>query len=374
VVTQHLRVLIVDRPSWYEPVIERQELARVGADVIVGWANAPQCPPEAKRGFPAGDLTREDLSAITSAYVPPSITTEERVVEMAHNAAGILTARANMTARVMDALPMLRVIGRYGIGVDNIDVEAATARGIAIVNAPGFCAREVAEHTLMFILASGRKLGVLDKKMRRGAWPRDEASPMRALFTQTLGLIGYGQIGREVALRAAACGMTVLAYDPYLRPAEAERLQVRLVSLQELLREADFVSVHAPLTAETRHLLGQNELRQMRGSAYLINTSRGPLVDEAALLEALEAGWIAGAALDVFETEPLPPSSPLLRRENVLLTPHIGGLSDEGQRLLRRTLAKAMADVLLGGWPEGPELYNPRIKDMATGRWRERKS
>ena len=364
-------VLIVDRPSWYEPAIERQELARVGAEVIVGWANVPQCPPEATRGFPAGDLTREQLSVITAANVPPSITTEERVVEMAHNADGILAVRANMNARVMDALPRLRVIGRYGIGVDNIDVEAATARGIAVVNAPGFCAREVAEHTLMFIVACGRKLGILDKKMRRGAWPRDEASPMRALFTQTLGLVGFGQIGREVAHRVAACGMTVLAYDPYLRPADAERHRVRLVGLPELLREADFVSVHAPLTAETRHLLGRDQLRQMKRTAYLINTSRGPLVDEAALVEALEAGWIAGAALDVFETEPLPPSSPLLQRENVLLTPHTGGLSNEGQELLRHTLAKAMADVLAGGWPEGRELNNPRIKDMPGGRWRE---
>ena len=366
------RVILVDRPSWYEPVIERQELARADADVVVGWAEMPEPPPQAAQGYPAGDLSREHLSGITAAYVPPSLTTEERVIQMAQGAVGILAVRANMSARVMDALPTLRVIGRYGIGVDNIDIEAATTRGIAILNAPGFCAREVAEHTLMFILASGRKLGFLDKSMRRGEWPRDKASPMRALFTQTLGLVGFGQIGREVARRAAACGMAILACDPYLNSAEATGLNVRLVSLQELLREADFISVHAPLTAETRHLLGKNEFRQMKRTAYLINTSRGPLVDEAALLEALDAGWIAGAALDVFEMEPLAPSSPLLQRDNVLLTPHTGGLSDEGQELLRRTLAKAMADVLLGNWPGGRELYNPAIKQMATGRWRER--
>jgi D-3-phosphoglycerate dehydrogenase len=197
---------------------------------------------------------------------------------------------------------------------------------------------------------------------------------MRALFTQTLGLIGFGQIGREVALRASAFGMRICAHDPYLRPADAERLSVTLMSLRELLREADFVSVHAPLTAETRHMVGRTELRQMKPTAHLINTSRGPLVDEHALIEALEAGWIAGAALDVFETEPPPHSSPLLQRENVLLTSHVGGLSDEGQELLRRTLAAAMAAILLGEWPEGPQLYNPQIKDMAMGRWRQAKA
>jgi D-3-phosphoglycerate dehydrogenase len=190
------------------------------------------------------------------------------------------------------------------------------------------------------------------------------------VFNQTLGLVGFGQIGREVARRAAACGMTILACDPYLTAAGAAGLNVRLVSLQDLLQAGDFVSVHAPLTAETRHLLGRTEFRQMKRTAYVINTSRGPLVDEAALIEALDAGWIAGAALDVFETEPLPPSSPLLQREDVLLTPHTGGLSDEGQELLRHTVARAMADVLVGTWPAGGELNNPAIKTMVTARWR----
>ena len=363
------RVVLVDRPSWYEPVIERQELARAGVDIVVGWAEMPEPPSQASEGYPAGDLSREHLSRITSAYVPPSFTTEERVIQMAQGAVAILAVRANMSARVMDALPTLRVIGRYGIGVDNIDIEAATRRGIAILNAPGFCAREVAEHTLTFILASGRKLGFLDKSMRRGEWPRDKASPMRALFSQTLGLVGFGQIGREVARRAAACGMTVLACDPYLNSADAAGLEVRLVSLQELLRAADFISVHAPLTDKTRHLLGRSEFRQMKRTAYLINTSRGPLVDEAALIEALDAGWIAGAALDVFETEPLAHDSRLLQRDDVLVTPHTGGLSDEGQELLRHVVARAMADVLRGSWPAGRELNNPAIKEMATARW-----
>ncbi len=366
------RVVIVDRPSWYEPVIERRELSRAGAEVTVGWARVSGRPPEADQGYPAGNLTRERLSEITSAYVPPSLTTEELVLQMAEGATGIFAVRAAMSARVMDGLPRLRVIARYGVGVDNIDISAATTRGIAILNAPGYCAREVAEHALMLILACARKLGPLDKAMRRGAWLRDQASPMRALFTQTLGLIGFGRIGREVARRATAFGMAILAYDPYANRVEPDDLPVRFVDLPTLLHEADFVSVHAPLTAQTRHLLRTPELRQMKPTAYLINTSRGQIVDQTALLEALDRGWIAGAGLDVFETEPLSPGSRLLRRDNVLVTPHTGGLSDEGQELLRHLLANAMAEVLLGRWPRGQQLFNAEIKTMTTGRWRDR--
>lgn len=366
------RVVIVDRPSWYEPVVEREELARAAAEVIVGWAEVSDRPPQADHGYPLGDYTREALSRVTAALVPPAVTTPARVIAMAQDAEAVFAVRADVNAGVMDALPRLRVIGRYGIGVDNIDVEAATRRGLAVVNAPGFCIREVAEHTLMFVLACARKLHRLNAGMHRGEWGRDVAAPLHGVYTQTLGLVGFGQIGREVARRAAAFGMTLLAADPYLRPADAERHGVRLVQLPELLRQADFVSVHAPLTAETRHLIGANELQRMKPTAYLINTSRGPLVDEAALAAALQQGRIAGAALDVFETEPLPASSPLARLDTVLLTPHTGGVSDESQEVARRTIARAAADILRGTLPDGPELCNRAVGDMPDARWRGR--
>jgi D-3-phosphoglycerate dehydrogenase len=362
------RVVVVDRPSWYEPVIERQELARADTEVVVGWAHQADRPPEADRGFPFRDLSREALSVITADLVPPSVTTEARVIKMAAGCAGILAVRANIGAGVMDALPDLRVVGRYGIGVDNIDVEAATARGIAVVNAPGFCAPEVADHTLMCLLACTRKLLALDSSMRQGVWARDKASPMPAVHSLVLGLVGFGQIGREVARRAAPVGMRVIVCDPDVQAEEAQKAGVKLVELDELLAQADVVSLHAPLTSGTRHLLSRERVRRMKRSAYVINTSRGPLIDEAALAEALEQGWIAGAALDVFETEPLPESSPLRRLDNVLLTPHVAGLSDESQERARRTVARAVADVLLGSWPEGRELYNAEIKAMTTGR------
>jgi D-3-phosphoglycerate dehydrogenase len=298
---------------------------------------------------------------MTAEHVPPSILTEDVLVNMAKDAAAILVIRAPITARIMDALPTLRVIGRYGVGVDNVDAAAATERGIAVVYAPAYCAREVADHTMMFILACSRKLRLLDQSLRRGEWSRDAASPIGALYSAVLGLVGLGHIGREVARRALACGMTVIAYDPYLWPG-AQPPEIPLVSLAELLGRADFLSLHTPLTAETRRILGRHELHALKRSAYVINTSRGALIDEDALVEALESGTIAGAALDVFATEPLPSGSRLLRCENVLLTPHTGGISDEGGVLLRKIVAGAVAQVLAGEWPKGAELFNPDVK------------
>jgi D-3-phosphoglycerate dehydrogenase len=353
-------VAIVDRHAWYVPAVEEEVLAAVGARVEVSWARVADRPAEADAGRPADAAAREHASRISAAFVPPGITTEDRVIEMARNADAILVVRANMSARVLDALPRLRVIGRYGIGVDNIDLDAADARGIAVVNAPGFCAREVADHTMALLLACSRKVEPLHAALMRGDWGRNIASPMHALYTRTLGLVGFGQIGREVAKRAQAFGITVLAHDP-LQDAAAIRVHgAEPAALDDLLARSDFVSLHLPLLPTTKHLVGAKALAAMKPTAFVINTSRGPLIDEAALAGALAARRIAGAALDVFEVEPLPADSPLRKLPGVLLTPHVGGLSDEGQVVLRRMVAGAMADVLAGRWPTGPELAVPR--------------
>ena len=213
-------VAIVDRHAWYDPAIEAAELARAGAQTVVSWAQIPDRPPEADQRIAADDLPPQALSRITSAFVGPSITTEDRVIEMAKSASGILVVRANISARVMDELPLLKVIGRYGVGVDNIDTDAAEERGIAVVYAPGFCAREVADHTLMMLLACSRRLEPLHRALIDNVWARDAATPMQAVYSQTLGLIGFGQIAREVARRAKAFGMTILAHDPFVAEDE----------------------------------------------------------------------------------------------------------------------------------------------------------
>lgn len=353
-------VSVIDRHAWYDASIEAQALARVNARVEVSWAMAKDRPPQTMADAPPDEASRLALSRITAAFVAPSITTEDRVIEMAREASGILCVRAKMSARVMDALPKLRVIGRYGIGVDNIDTDAAEERGIAVVYAPGYCLREVADHALMMLLACSRKLIPMHNLMMQGTWGRDFAAPVRGLFTQTLGIVGLGQIGREVAKRAQAIGMTILACDPAVDAATAARHGATLVSQEELLARSDFVTLHVPLDAGTRHLISTRALSEMKPTAFLINTSRGPVIDEAALAVALEDRRIAGAALDVFDVEPLSAASPLSRLDNVILTPHIAGLSDEGQELCRKMIANAMAEVLAGGWPVGRELYCPR--------------
>jgi D-3-phosphoglycerate dehydrogenase len=355
-------VVILDRPAWYEPVIEREVLAGVGAEVVVGWAEVADAPPEALRDSPPEEIGRERYSTITAAFVPPRIGTEDRLIEMARDADAVLVVQARVTARVLESLPRLRAVGRYGIGVDTVDIEAATRLGVAVVYVPGFCAREVADHAMMYVLGFGRRLPYLHGLMKQGVWGRAGASPMPALYGQTLGLIAFGEIGREMALRARSFGLTVLAHDPFVDPALAGGLGVTLVGLDELLSRSDYVSVHAPLNAKTRHMLGERELRLMKPTACLINTARGPVVDEAALVRALQEGWIAGAGLDVFEQEPLDPSSPLLEMENVLLTPHTAGLSDESQVDSRYRVCRAIAAILEGGWPEGRDLYNPAVK------------
>lgn len=359
------RVVILDRPVWYEPVVERQELSRVGAEVIVGWAAMVGAPPEASLNYPPDEIGRERYSTITSAFVPVKIGTEENLIEMAKDADAVLVISAKVTGRVLRALPRLRAVGRYGIGVDNVDVQSATDLGIAVVNVPGFCSREVADHTMMYILAFARRLPYLSGLMRQGVWGRPKASPMPALYGQTLGMIAFGEIGREVAARARGFGLTLLAYDPFVEPTMAESHGVKLVELDELLRRSDYVSVHVPLNDRTMHMLGEPEFRLMKQTAYVLNTARGPVVDEVALARAIQEGRIAGAGLDVFEQEPLDLESPLLNMDNVLLTPHTAGLSDESQGESRRRVSRALGAILEGRWPEGRELYNPVVKERA---------
>jgi D-3-phosphoglycerate dehydrogenase len=341
-----LRVVIVDRYAWYLPEIEEEEFKRVGAKVVVGWAETPLRPAATDEGRPETEEERRRLSRLTSDYVSLAVTTEDEVIRMARGATAILVVRANITARVMDALPDLKVVARYGIGIDNIDANAARKRGIAVVNAPGFCAREVADHTMMLVLALSRQLNYLQDGLRANQWLR-ATSPMRALYCQTLGLVGFGSIGWELARRAVAFGMSVITHDPFIDASRAHELGVTLVSLDDLLGCADYVSLHLPLSAQTHHFISERQLSLMKPTAFLVNTSRGALVDEHALVTALENRTIAGAGLDVFETEPLPVTSPLLTRSEVVLTPHIGGYSDESAEDLRRIVARATADLLV---------------------------
>ncbi len=256
----------------------------------------------------------------------------------------IVRSGTKVTADVIEAGKELKVIGRAGTGVDNIDLEAATQHGVLVVNAPTANCRAAAEHAIALMFALARQVPRADASMRQGKWNRKQFIGVQ-IDGKVLGLVGLGRVGSEVTRRARGLGMTVLAYDPYLSAERARGLGVTLASLDQVLQQADFVSLHTPLTEGTRGLIGPHEFDQMKPSAYLINCARGPVIDETALLQALEEGKIAGAGLDVFAQEP-PSNSALLSNEQVVLTPHLGASTEEAQIEVALEVARDVFDGL----------------------------
>ncbi len=266
----------------------------------------------------------------------------------------IVRSRTKVTAKLLDAAKRLKVIGRAGVGLDNIDVEAAARRGIVVLNSPAGNVISAAEHTFALMLGLVRRIARADASVRRGEWDRSRFRGIE-LSGKTLGIVGAGRIGTEVAKRARAFGMRVVAYDPYLPPESAATAGIELVALDELLRSADIVSIHVPLTRETRHMIGPDQLALMKPSAYLVNVARGGVLDERALARALGEGKLAGAALDVFEQEPLPPDHPLIALENTLLVPHLGAATREAQASSGVEVCRAVRDALLARSADRPD-------------------
>jgi D-3-phosphoglycerate dehydrogenase len=257
----------------------------------------------------------------------------------------IVRSRTRVTADLLENGPNLKLIGRAGIGVDNIDVDAATDRGILVINAPLGNVRSTAEHTMALIFALARRVVAADTAVRAGRWKNGYEGVQ--LAGKRLGLIGAGKVGRQVAAMAMGIGMSVLAFDPYLTAADWEALGIPGGSFEDVLTTADFVTVHVPLSAETHNLLGAAELARMKSGAYLINCARGGLVDEAALASALTNGRLAGAALDVFDREPLE-HSPLLDAPNLILTPHVAASTREAQAQVSTDIAEQVLDFFAG--------------------------
>jgi D-3-phosphoglycerate dehydrogenase len=295
----------------------------------------------------------EALGPVGAEIVEIQLGSEEDFVRAARDADALYAKARRITKRMIDGLERCRVIALGTVGVDSVDVAAATARGIPVTNVPDTFIEEVADHALMLILATYRRLGAMDRFVRDGRWAegRPLLSQFPRLWGQTLGLVAFGHVARAVAVRARAFGLRVLAYDPYVDETVMTQLDVEPVGLAELLRRSDIVSLHAPATADAYHLLTEEHFRLMKREALFINTGRGPTVDEAALVKALEEGWIAGAGLDVFEQEPPVPTNPLLRMDNVILTPHVASASARMDPERRRRVGREIALVLTGRWP-----------------------
>ncbi len=257
----------------------------------------------------------------------------------------IVRSATKLTADIIKEAKNLKVIGRAGVGLDNVDVRQATKQGIIVMNSPGGNTISTAEHTMSMMLALSRNIPQASASLKRNEWDRKKFIGME-VYGKTLGVIGLGRIGSEVAKRSLAFGMTVIAYDPYSSVEKAEELNVSLVELNDLLKRADYITIHVPLTGETRHLIGEKQFKLMKKGARIMNCARGGLIDEAALLGALKSGKIGGAALDVFEKEP-PKDNPLLKLDNVIFTPHLGASTEEAQVNVAVDICKQMVDALL---------------------------
>jgi D-3-phosphoglycerate dehydrogenase len=290
------------------------------------------------------------------------------IADLVRSADALLCAAITVGADLIEPARRLRVVTKLGTGVDNIDIAAATEHGVAVTNVPGFSTDDVAEHTIALILACAKKVPHLDRAAREGDWDVRLRTRQDTVAGKTLGLVGFGKIGRAVARLATALGMHVLAYDPLVDQKDMLSFgQVEpAASLQALLSRADFVSLHVPLTPDTHHLIAARELSLMEPTAYLINCARGALVDEAALVEAVTSATIAGAGLDVLEEEPPRPGTPVLNCPNVVLTPHCAAHTDRALGLLRRTALRSILQALRGEWPDN--VVNPQVRE----RWFER--
>lgn len=297
------------------------------------------------------DVERKALEGVADRFVALKTRTPEEFLPEAADCDALLNTYAGpITADVMARMPRCKIIARYGIGVDTIDVEAATAAGIIVTNNPTYCLDEVAEHAMALLLACSRKVAFYDRLVRAGRWEVPPGKPISRLAGSTLGLVGFGNIARKVAARAAAFEMRVRFFDPFVEQG-AGGAPGEKVTLEELLRSSDFVSLHPPLTPETRGLMGDETLSQMKPSGWLLNCSRGPVVDTAALVRALDARRIAGCALDTVDPEPLPDPHPLRGRDNVILNPHVAWYSEEAMRGLQAGAPAEVRRVLSGEWP-----------------------
>jgi D-3-phosphoglycerate dehydrogenase len=289
---------------------------------------------------------------------------ESSVIEQSRGADAIVSLglRVPLTARVIDHLACCRLLVRAGTGAENIDLKAATMRGIVVSHVPDYCSVDVADHTVALILALARRVVMLDRYVEAGHWqdPIELTGPVHRLGVQTLGLIGFGRVGRLVATRMAPMVCRVVVHDPYAAVEHVVACGYSLMPLDAVLSEADILVLHVSLTAETRHMIGRTELARMKGGAILVNTSRGGVLDEAALIDALGQGHLAGAGLDVLEEEPPPADSPLFSLSNVIVTPHFAGYSEQAKVALRTGVAQTIADVMQGRWPT--DVLNPGVK------------
>jgi D-3-phosphoglycerate dehydrogenase len=298
--------------------------------------------------FPTLDPALGELKRLNPTVRMAKSTGADDILEVARDADAILVTYAKLTGDLIGQLTRCRAIGRFGLGVDNIDLPACKAKGIAVNYVPDYCIREVSDHAMALLLALIRKVPLSNRLVQAGRWEMPAVVPIRRIEGTVLGLVGFGHIPRLVAPKAQAFGMKVIAFDPYAKPEVFKTASVEQVDFDTLLARSDYLSVHAPHTPATRGMMNAEAFAKAKKGVYIVNTARGPLIDEPALIAALDSGQVGGAALDVVTTEPLAKDSPLLGRDNVILTPHTAFYSIEALNELQTKCAADVARVLSG--------------------------
>jgi len=324
-------------------------------------------------GVGGGPDYEAELSQVDAQLVLASIWTEDDLIKNAGDADAVMVGTIEpYTRRVIEAMTKCRVISRLGVGYDNIDLEAATEQGIAVAYVPDASIIEVSDHAVALLLALSRKLIPVDRAAKNGLWQVGKLEifvmrmPMFRLSEQTIGVVGAGRIGSVFVRKARAFVARVIVYDPYLSAETVEKMGAEQVDFESLLRESDFISVHAPATEETKHLFSLEEFKKMKPTAFIINTARGEIIDEAALFTALSEGYIAGAGLDVTYPEPPDADNPLLKLENIIVSAHSAFYSDHSFMELRRRTLEAVVRALRGEWPR--DLVNPEVTKSSNRR------
>jgi len=308
--------------------------------------------------FPNLDPAKAVLSEIGAELELAADSSPESVMKLAADADAVLVTYAKINADMIRQMKKVRIISRFGIGVDNVDLDAATQKGIVVTKVPDYCIDEVSDHAMALLLSAVRKIPMATDQVHGGTWKMPNFVPIHRLRGSVLGLVGFGRIPQLVAPKAKAFGMRVIAFDPYVPPEVFQNIGVERVELDELLTIADYVSIHSPLTPETKGMFNEAAFRKMKKGTYVVNTARGPIIDEAALAAAIDSGHIAGAALDVMTNEP-PTGSPLIGKRNVIITPHTSFYSEESLVELQTKASQEVANVLMGKPPRNP--VNPDV-------------
>jgi D-3-phosphoglycerate dehydrogenase len=305
--------------------------------------------------FPDVVIEQRAVESAGGTLVVGQVTDEASLIELCRHADGAMAARAQITRRVIEAMTCCKIIVRYGIGVDTIDIDAASSRGIAVANVPDYCVDEVSDHALALLLALSRHIRRGVALAQKDRWSTSEMPPLRRLRGQTLSLFGAGKIGLLLASKVKALGMRVLACDPFLSEAVACNAGIERIAFDEMLATSDFISLHAPLTPKTASIFSTRSFQLMKTSAFIINTARGGLIDEVALLAALDRGEICGAALDVLESETAvtPVRAAIVNHPRIIVTPHIAWLSEEARYMLQEKAVAQVLDCLQGKQPYG---------------------